>query len=229
MSASVSEYFSLFSDNDNSSQLLRLRLVINRKKKHSEETLDFESTLRRILNQIVLNRFKGLGSRLSTVLNFVVIVFSTRKLSFLPSFYSPFMQVARFISLRPWRLSFSVAATAMNGDDSCSLVFCGKSSAENDTAKRLKNNNLLKLPDDTKVSLFLASEMKNLVRDDDGSFNLSLFMNSLSTARFGRFLIWSPRLSSTHDVVSHNFSELPVGSVCVSDIQFKGRGKSLLD
>ncbi|XP_018432991.2 biotin--protein ligase 1, chloroplastic isoform X2 [Raphanus sativus] len=52
-------------------------------------------------------------------------------------------------------------------------------------------------------------------------------MNSLSTSRFGRFLIWSPRLSSTHDLVSHNFSELPVGSVCVSDIQFKGRGRTM--
>lgn len=117
----------------------------------------------------------------------------------------------------------------MDGDDSCSLVLCGKSSVENDTAKRLKNENLLKLPDDTsKVSLFLASEIKNLVRDydDDDSFNLPLFMNSLSTSRFGRFLIWSPRLSSTHDLVSHNFSELPVGSVCVSDIQFKGRGRT---
>ncbi|KAH0938135.1 hypothetical protein HID58_005596 [Brassica napus] len=145
--------------------------------------------------------------------------------------FSTYMQVAnlwRFVSLRPsWRLSFSVAATAMDGDlDSCSLVLCGKSCVENDTAKRLKSENVLKLPDDTtKVSLFLDSEINNLVRDDD-SFNPSLFMNSLSTARFGRFLIWSPRLSSTHDVVSYNFSELPVGSVCVSDIQFKGRGRT---
>lgn len=91
----------------------------------------------------------------------------------------------------------------MDGDlDSCSLVLYGKSSVENDTAKRLKKENVLKLPDDTtKVSLFLDSEINNLVRDGD-SFNPSLFMNSLSTARFGRFLIWSPRLSSTHDVVS---------------------------
>ncbi|KAJ0266085.1 Biotinyl protein ligase (BPL) and lipoyl protein ligase (LPL) [Hirschfeldia incana] len=131
--------------------------------------------------------------------------------------------LSRFISVRPslCRLSFSVAAAA-GMDDSCRLVLCGKSSVENDTAERLKKNNALKLPDDSpKVSLFLASEMEN-----DDSFSLSLFMNSLSTSRFGRFLIWSPRLSSTHDVVSHNFSELPVGSVCVSDIQFKGRGRT---
>ncbi|KAJ0266086.1 Biotinyl protein ligase (BPL) and lipoyl protein ligase (LPL) [Hirschfeldia incana] len=131
--------------------------------------------------------------------------------------------LSRFISVRPSlrRLSFSVAAAA-GMDDSCRLVLCGKSSVENDTAERLKKNNALKLPDDSpKGSLFLASEMEN-----DDSFSLSLFMNSLSTSRFGQFLIWSPRLSSTHDVVSHNFSELPVGSVCVSDIQFKGRGRT---
>lgn len=182
-------------------------------------------TLTRIFNRIVLNRFKGLGLRVLVV----VIVFSTRKaISFYYIlFYSPYMQVAnlsRFISSRPLRrLSFSVSATAMDGDGWCSLVLCGKSSVENDTAKRLKSENVLKLPDDTKVSLFLASELRD---DDDDSFNPSLFMNSLSTSRFGRFLIWSPRLSSTHDVVSHNFSELPVGSVCVSDIQFKGRGRT---
>ncbi|XP_019083503.1 PREDICTED: biotin--protein ligase 1, chloroplastic isoform X1 [Camelina sativa] len=111
---------------------------------------------------------------------------------------------------------------------SCSLVLCGKSSVETEIAKRLKNNNnSLKLPDNTKVSLFLESEAKHLVKDDDGdSFNLSLFMNSILTHQFGRFLIWSPRLSSTHDVVSHNFSELPVGSVCVTDVQLKGRGRT---
>ncbi|CAN6851870.1 unnamed protein product [Brassica oleracea] len=171
----------------------------------------------------------GDHSSSSTVLNFGSHCFLRPKAASFFLFYV-YMQVAnllRLVSLRSCRPSFSVAATAMDGDlDSCSLVLCGKSSVENDTAKRLKKENVLKLPDDTtKVSLFLDSEMKNLVRGDD-SFNPSLFMNSLSTARFGRFLIWSPRLSSTHDVVSHNFSELPVGSVCVSDIQFKGRGRT---
>lgn len=101
---------------------------------------------------------------------------------------------------------FCLFDLAMDCDASCSLVLCGKSSVETDTATRLKNSNLLKLPDNnTKVSLFLQSEeANNLVKDDDdtASFNLSLFMNSISTHRFGRFLIWSPRLSSTHDVVS---------------------------
>ncbi|EOA29337.1 hypothetical protein CARUB_v10025619mg [Capsella rubella] len=139
------------------------------------------------------------------------------------------VSLLRFTSLKLLRpLSFSVAASAMESDASCSLVLCGKSSVETEIAKRLKDKNSLKFPDDnTKVSIFLESEAKHLVKDDDdGFFNLSLFMNSIITHQFGRFLIWSPRLSSTHDVVSHNFSELPVGSVCVTDIQFKGRGRT---
>lgn len=89
----------------------------------------------------------------------------------------------------------------MESDASCNLVLYGKSSVETEIANGLKNKNVLKLPDNTKVSLFLESEAKHLVKDDD-SFNLTLFMNSIITHRFGRFLIWSPRLSSTHDVIS---------------------------
>ncbi|CAA7035041.1 unnamed protein product [Microthlaspi erraticum] len=114
----------------------------------------------------------------------------------------------------------------MGGDASCSMVFCGKSSVETEIATRLKKEKVLKLQDDTKVSVFLESEAEAMLVKDDNSFDSSLFMDSISTDRFGRFLIWSPRLSSTHDVVSPNFCELPVGTVCVTETQFKGRGRS---
>ena len=86
----------------------------------------------------------------------------------------------------------------------CSLlVLCGKSLAENESAKAVKINSTLKLPENGELSLVLHSEL-----DDKGvivqqeSFSVSSFMNSLSTGQFGRLLIWSPRLPSTHDVVS---------------------------
>ncbi|KAH9691014.1 Biotin--protein ligase 1 [Citrus sinensis] len=101
------------------------------------------------------------------------------------------------------------------------LVLSGKSLAENEIAESLKSNSTLKLPDNSEVSIHLQSE---IVKQE--SFDVELFMNSLATNRFGRLLIWSPRLPSTHDVVSHNFCELPVGAVCVADVQFKGRGRS---
>ncbi|KAF8411815.1 hypothetical protein HHK36_004374 [Tetracentron sinense] len=103
------------------------------------------------------------------------------------------------------------------------LVLCGKSSPENEFAQSLKNRNNLKLLDSGEVSILLHSEMEKPC--DEESFRTELYMNSLSTERFGRFLIWSPRLPSTHDVVSENFCELPIGAVCVADFQFKGRGR----
>ncbi|KAL7246347.1 hypothetical protein ACSBR2_001456 [Camellia fascicularis] len=125
---------------------------------------------------------------------------------------------------KPLTLSLSVAASAMDSQSPCVLVLCGKSSTDTELAKSLKNNNTLKLPDIADVSILLHSE--NGMTSEGESFRINLFLNSLSTTRFGRFLIWSPRLSSTHDVVSHNFCEIPIGAVCVADAQFKGRGRS---
>ncbi|XP_015571534.2 biotin--protein ligase 2 isoform X1 [Ricinus communis] len=107
----------------------------------------------------------------------------------------------------------------------CTLLLSGKSTAENEIAQSLKQNgSSIKLPDNTRVSLLLESEISE--PEKEASFDRQLFFNNLSTNQFGRLLIWSPRLTSTHDVVSHNFSELPIGTVCVADIQSKGRGRS---
>ncbi|EOY16192.1 Holocarboxylase synthase 1 isoform 3 [Theobroma cacao] len=125
----------------------------------------------------------------------------------------------------PSRLSFSVAASAMETSSPSALFLCGKSSSETEIAKSLKINNALKLPNGGEVSTHLQSEISNFQLGEE-AFNVNLFLNSLSTNRFGRNLIWSPRLPSTHDVVSHNFCELPIGAACVADVQFKGRGRS---
>lgn len=87
--------------------------------------------------------------------------------------------------------------SAMDSNSSCMLVLSGKSLAENEIAESLKSNSTLKLPDNSEVSIHLQSE---IVKQE--SFDVELFMNSLATNRFGRLLIWSPRLPSTHDVVS---------------------------
>ncbi|XVF64632.1 hypothetical protein PTKIN_Ptkin09bG0183700 [Pterospermum kingtungense] len=135
-----------------------------------------------------------------------------------------------FLSLQnripiPSSLSFPVASLAMDASTNSTLFLCGKSSAETEIAKSLKINDALKLPNSAQASTILQSDI-NSFRFGEEPFNVDLFMNSLSTNRFGRFLIWSPRLPSTHDVVSHNFCELPIGAVCVADVQFKGRGRS---
>ncbi|KAJ6337457.1 hypothetical protein OIU76_007184 [Salix suchowensis] len=59
-------------------------------------------------------------------------------------------------------LSRSVAAAAAMDSSSstpCKLVLCGKSSADNEIAKSLMNNNSLKLPDNVQVSTLLHSEI----------------------------------------------------------------------
>ncbi|KAL0360183.1 UNVERIFIED_CONTAM: Biotin--protein ligase 1, chloroplastic [Sesamum radiatum] len=110
---------------------------------------------------------------------------------------------------------------------STTLVLCGKTTAENEVALRLKTNNTLKLPDDSPLDVVLDSEIENRESiGDDDVFGINSYMSFLSTSRFGKLLIYSPKLASTHDVVSKNFEELPVGAVCAADVQFKGRGRS---
>ncbi|KAF7127148.1 hypothetical protein RHSIM_Rhsim11G0066000 [Rhododendron simsii] len=121
-------------------------------------------------------------------------------------------------------LSLSQSIPAMDSQTPCRLVLCGKSSAEKELAKSIKDSKALKLPDNAELEIVLHSDTETPI--EENYFRCDSFLSSLSTTRFGRFLIWSPRLPSTHDVVSHNFCELPVGTVCVADVQFKGRGRS---
>lgn len=116
------------------------------------------------------------------------------------------------------------------------LYLCGKSSTEKDIATSLIHAHHQSLPalqlphitnNDDKIVLRLQSDLpKPTTTSTTTSFHVNSFFNSLSTSRFGRFLIWSPSLPSTHDLLSLNFGRLPVGAVCVADAQYKGRGRS---
>ncbi|URE36884.1 Biotin/lipoate A/B protein ligase family [Musa troglodytarum] len=121
------------------------------------------------------------------------------------------------------RLS-SYCGGAMDGcGHSTVLVLAGKSPQEDDLARILKSrSDALKLLDEE------AGEVRVLLRSEacHPTFDPHLYMGALTASRFGRLLIWSPRLPSTHDLVSKNFGELPVGTVCVTDVQIKGRGRA---
>lgn len=107
------------------------------------------------------------------------------------------------------------------------LVLCGKSVAEDDAARNLKANGALKLPDGSPLNVVLHSDVRTAESiGNPDAFRINSYMNFLSTSRFGKLLIYSPKLASTHDVVSHNFGDLPVGAVCVADVQLNGRGRS---
>ncbi|KAI3694942.1 hypothetical protein L1987_77926 [Smallanthus sonchifolius] len=141
------------------------------------------------------------------------------------SFHSSFIRI-RIPQKKIFNLSFSAAtATArMDSQSPCVLVLSGKSESEREMVKCLKENSSLKLADDVKLLTFLQSETGWQSEKDE--FDFDSYMVSLMTTCFGRVLLWSPRLPSTQDVVSLNFSEIPVGCVCIADVQFKGRGRS---
>ncbi|WOK94758.1 biotin--protein ligase 2 isoform X1 [Canna indica] len=113
---------------------------------------------------------------------------------------------------------------AMDGNrPSTLLVLSGKSPREDDLARSLKcRSETLKLlgEEEAEIRILLRSEA------DHSTFNPQFYMGALTASRFGRLLIWSPRITSTHDLVSKNFDELPVGTVCVADVQYKGRGRA---
>lgn len=105
------------------------------------------------------------------------------------------------------------------------LLLCGKLPAENKIAEALKSTSALKLSASSELSILLDSDSENPFKEGE-AFGIDSFMKSLSTDLFGRFLLWSPCLPSTQDIVSENFCELPKGAVCVADVQYKGRGRS---
>ncbi|KAG6526451.1 hypothetical protein ZIOFF_016436 [Zingiber officinale] len=79
------------------------------------------------------------------------------------------------------------------------LVLSGKSPREDAVALSLKSrSDTVKLIDEegAETRVLLGSEA------DDATFDPRSYMDALSASRFGRFLIWSPKIPSTHDVVS---------------------------
>ncbi|CAA6664905.1 unnamed protein product [Spirodela intermedia] len=111
----------------------------------------------------------------------------------------------------------------------CLLVLCGKSRVEKDQARSLAAKGSLKLKHDGNeiaITLRAAEGEECSLASPEETFRTQMYMGALSTGRFGGFLLWSPCLPSTQDVVSQNFGELPIGAVCVADFQSRGRGRT---
>ncbi|KAG5524980.1 hypothetical protein RHGRI_031609 [Rhododendron griersonianum] len=104
--------------------------------------------------------------------------------------------------------SLSQSVPAMDSQSPCQLVLFGKSSAEKELAKSIKDSKALKLSDNAQLEIVLHSDTETPV--EENCFRCDSFLSSLSTTRFGRFLIWSPRLPSTHDVVSQSLKPTDV-------------------
>ncbi|RWW13282.1 hypothetical protein GW17_00023019, partial [Ensete ventricosum] len=107
----------------------------------------------------------------------------------------------------------SYCGGAMDGcDHSTVLVLAGKSPQEEDLARSIKSrSDTLKLLDEE------AGEVRVLLRSeaDHPTFDPQSYMGSLTASRFGRLLIWSPRLPSTHDLMEDG-RKLPLLQYVVS-------------
>lgn len=103
------------------------------------------------------------------------------------------------------------------------IIFHAKSPFELEYIKSLEQESSLKLPEGEVV---ITTRSEQQIVSDDECFNVDLYMDNLSTNQFGRLLIWSPRLSSTHTLLSKNFYAFPVGTTCVADIQLQGKGRA---
>ncbi|XP_073009596.1 biotin--protein ligase 2-like isoform X1 [Typha latifolia] len=123
------------------------------------------------------------------------------------------------------RRFFSSLRSTMDGCRNSALLVISAKSPEEDVLARslISKSGTLKLGDEEEIRVLLGSEVDST---NHSTFAAQLYMEALSASRFGRFLIWSPRLSSTHDLVTKNFHDLPLGTVCLADIQFKGRGRA---
>ncbi|KQJ93497.1 biotin--protein ligase 2 [Brachypodium distachyon] len=132
--------------------------------------------------------------------------------------------VRRYLSAHSSRAAPCAASrgsTAAAASGTTLLVFSGKSAQDQRLLASAATS--LSLEDGAELSVSLASDAGG---GDGEGFDAAAYMGALRALRFGRWMLWSPRMASTHDLVAQNFAKLPVGVVCVADVQFKGRGRS---
>jgi len=97
----------------------------------------------------------------------------------------------------------SAGSSAMGSSGPSLLVLCSKSVEEEEIARSLTSKwKILKLhgeEENEEIRVLLNSELDST---NQQTFQAQPYMQALSASKFGRFLIWSPRLPSTHDLVS---------------------------
>uniref|UniRef100_A0A0E0JVZ5 BPL/LPL catalytic domain-containing protein n=1 Tax=Oryza punctata TaxID=4537 RepID=A0A0E0JVZ5_ORYPU len=120
------------------------------------------------------------------------------------------------------RSSMATSAHRRGSAGGITLVVSGKSTEDQHLLATATGGGSLALGEEDSVEEITVS----LDSGAGAGFDAGAYMAALRASRFGRWMLWSPRLASTHDLVTQNFAKLPVGVVCVADVQFKGRGRS---
>lgn len=113
------------------------------------------------------------------------------------------------VALRRYLYSYrrrpSYASVTMSGQrtDSAAatLVVAGKSPEDQQLlASAASSLSLGDVQGGGEITIALASDAP--VGDKDTGFNVSAYMDALQARRFGRWMLWSPRLASTQDLVA---------------------------
>lgn len=99
------------------------------------------------------------------------------------------------------------------------LIYVAEKSTQH--LQSVLENRELKLPDGTR--LVGTSEEGNVVNIQ--GFDVDAYFAELSALQCGNLVLFSSRLPSTHTILSQNFRALPLGTVCVADVQYQGKGR----
>lgn len=103
----------------------------------------------------------------------------------------------------------------------CVIQLASKGPAEAEYVENLKRDDGLQLPDAAVVTT-AAEWARRGVRED---FDVPAYLENLSTSQFGRLVLYSPLIPSTHTLLSQNYHSFPAGTVCVAGAQLQGKGR----
>lgn len=115
----------------------------------------------------------------------------------------------------------SVDSSTTAGDAKFPIFACG--SFVHDTAVSLRADKEINLPEG--AVLLWGGDWQGSSSEND-CFRSDFYLRKICTAQFGKHLLWSPCLPSTHTLLSQNFHIFPLGTVCVADSQLAGKGRT---
>jgi hypothetical protein len=76
-----------------------------------------------------------------------------------------------------------------------------------------------------RVTSFRVGKEEDYEGDNRSSFNVNSFFRNLGSETTGNFLFVTKQCKSTQGFITKFIEHIPIGSVCVADIQSHGRGR----
>ncbi|CAM6107879.1 unnamed protein product [Calypogeia fissa] len=115
----------------------------------------------------------------------------------------------------------NISGKGDTGNSGFVIQFASKGSIEAEYVEKLKSEDGLHLPGGAVVTK--AVESTDTSRRE--AFEVDEYLKYLATSQFGRLVLYSSLIPSTHTLLSQNFHSFPVGTLCVAGAQLQGRGR----